>query len=201
MKHAVILAAALAIMSNPARSASDTQGKNEAGSLRQRESAQTNDNLTLFVRYQPTAPPGDPARQSVRNLQREPAGYIPRLPKDRWADIKSLGANGLLFYPTVPKDSLLEELIRDGYTIYLGSHWVPLHFRAPYGIEEGDNKLLDWLRRWNAAYPGRVWWGCSSESGIDQPDVRWAIGFPEPGTPTCKADTYEKTKAYYLDAG
>jgi len=197
--YAVILAAVLACLSSPACSASNLQDKSGAGSVQQRESVQIGDDLTLFVRYQPTAPPGDPAWQSVRNLQREPAGYTPRLPEDQWADLESLGANGLMFYPTVPQDSLLEELIGEGYTIYLGSHYVPLHFRALYGIEEGDNKLLDWLRKWNTDYPGRVWWGCSSESGIDQPDVRWAIGFPEPGTPTCKADAYEKTKAYYLE--
>ena len=199
MKCALALATVLMLMISPAFSASDIQGRSETGSGRQREIEGTDDHLTLFVRYQPTAPPGDPAWESVLGLQREPAGYIPRLPKDQWAELKSLGANGLMFYPTVPDDSLIEELIGAGYTIYLGSHWVPLHFRARYGIEEGDNRLLDYLRKWNADYPRRVWWGCSSESGIDQPDVRWAIGFPEPGTPTCKADAYEKTRTYYLE--
>lgn len=155
--------------------------------------------LKLYVRYSPTDPEMKQPWTSMLDLQCEPAGYISRLPEDQWKELAGLGANGLMFYPTIPGDALLDELIKAGYYIYYGSHWVPLHFRALHGIDEGDEKLLDYLRECNRKYPGVVSWGCSSESGIDQPDVRWLIGLPAPGEKISKLDAFERTRNYYLE--
>jgi len=163
------------------------------------DNTQSKSSLKLITRYARVFAPDDPACNIDIDLQSEAAGYVPRLPDDQWQELSGLGANGLMFYPTIPDDALLEELIQSGYYIYYGSHWVPMHFRDLYGIEEGDGKLLDHLRAWNKKYPGSVSWGCSSESGIDGLDWRWLMGFPDPGNTISKIEAYEITKRHYLD--
>ena len=167
----------------------------------------------MFVQYTPALrSKWSPAHASgwdvfidswVLTLQREPANTNQRVPEDQWRELQSLGIKSLIFYPSVPDDALLEGLLEGGYTVYLASHAVPLHFRARYGLEEGDDRTLDFLRDWNRRYPGRLWWGACGETAVEHPTNLRAIGYPPPGSGRflSKSDAYMKVMVHFRNEG
>lgn len=153
----------------------------------------------VIVRYSAAYPSPEDYAAHILTLQNEPANYTPRVPEEQFRELVSLGGNAWMFYPTVPEDGLAEELLADGYDVYLGSHWVPLHFRAKHGVQEGDARLFDYLLAWHRKHPGKLWWGCASESGMNDRNVQWLVGLPGERGSISKADAFRLVRGYYLE--